>query len=244
MTITGGGFQPGETVTLHLQEIPYIDSHSDMTAVVQADGTFTNSQFSPDEHDLDIRFYLTATGSTSGTTAQTTFTDAKNVTVAFAGTGSGSVSSNPVGISCTDTGGNLSGTCTVSVGNTAQVTLTATPASPSTVGAWTVPPGYTINSGCSNRQHNVYLHPGNSLKPSLLLSIPARSAQALPTISASPTSVVADGATTSTVTVTLRDSGGNPVGGKAVSITAGSGSSIVSPASATSTASGDWPPLR
>ncbi len=238
VTITGGGFQPGETVTLHLQEIPYIDSHSDMTAVVQADGTFTNSQFSPDEHDLDIRFYLTATGSTSGTTAQTTFTDAKNVTVAFAGTGSGSVSSNPVGISCTDTGGNLSGTCTVSVGNTAQVTLTATPASPSTVGAWTVPPGYTINSGCTTGSTTCTFTLDNSAQTVIVAFNPGPVSTSTSTVSASPTSVVADGATTSTVTVTLKDSGGNPVGGKAVSITAGSGSSIVSPASATSTASG------
>jgi hypothetical protein len=33
---------------------------------------------------LDIRFYLTAVGQTSGFQAQNTFTDNKNVTVAFA----------------------------------------------------------------------------------------------------------------------------------------------------------------
>lgn len=75
VNITGGGFQPGETVTLHFQESPYYDSHPDLTAVVQADGTFSNSQFSPDVHDLNINFFLTGTGSTSSYQAQTLFAD-------------------------------------------------------------------------------------------------------------------------------------------------------------------------
>jgi hypothetical protein len=58
------------------------------------------------------------------------------------------------------------------------------------------------------------------------------------TVVASPTSVPADGATTSTVTVTLKDGMGNPVWGKTVTLTAGSGSSIISAASGPSDASG------
>jgi hypothetical protein len=149
VTITGSGWQPGETVTLSFVESPLIDTHPDLTAVADADGNIFNNQFSPDEHDLAITFALTATGNSSGLQAQTTFTDNKNVTVAFAGIGSGSVTSNPVGIICTDTGGASSGTCIFAFGNTAQVTLTATPTSPYTIGAWTVPAGYTINSGCA-----------------------------------------------------------------------------------------------
>ena len=58
------------------------------------------------------------------------------------------------------------------------------------------------------------------------------------TVVASPTSVPADNTTTSTVTVTLKDGSGNPVSGKVVTLTAGSGSSTISAASGVSNASG------
>src|SRR4029077_13085885 len=150
VTITGSGFQAGETVTIQLVESPLIDTHGPYAVQADANGNISNSSFVTDVHDIDVRFYLTAAGQTSGFQAQNTFTDNKTVTVAFAGTGSGSVSSNPAGITCTDTGGTASGNCFVSVGNNAQGTLTATPTSPSTIGAWTVPSGYTIDSGCTS----------------------------------------------------------------------------------------------
>ncbi len=78
VTITGSGWQPGETVTLQLVESPLIDTHPDMTAVADENGNIFNSQFSPDSHDVDITFTLTATGGTSGLQAQTTFTDSNN----------------------------------------------------------------------------------------------------------------------------------------------------------------------
>src|SRR5436309_10583160 len=65
VTITGTGWQPGETVTLTLVESPLIDTHPTMTAVADAFGNISNNQFSPDVHDVDVRFYLTATGSQS-----------------------------------------------------------------------------------------------------------------------------------------------------------------------------------
>jgi hypothetical protein len=75
VTITGSGWQPGETVTLSFVESPLIDTHPDLTAVADANGNIFNNQFSPDSHDIDITFTLTATGGTSGMQAQTTFTD-------------------------------------------------------------------------------------------------------------------------------------------------------------------------
>ncbi|MGB2900514.1 MAG: Ig-like domain repeat protein [Candidatus Acidiferrum sp.] len=75
VTITGSGWQPGETVTLSFLESPLIDTHPNLTAVADASGNIVNAQFSPDIHDLDIRFYLTAVGSVSGIQAQNTFTD-------------------------------------------------------------------------------------------------------------------------------------------------------------------------
>ena len=58
------------------------------------------------------------------------------------------------------------------------------------------------------------------------------------TVSASPTSITADGTTTSTVTVTLFDAFSHPVSGKTVTLAQGTGSSTISPASATTNASG------
>jgi hypothetical protein len=76
VTITGSGWQPGETVTLTIVESPLIDTHPVMTTVADGNGNIFNNQFSPDVYDLDIRFYLTAVGSQSGSQAQNTFTDA------------------------------------------------------------------------------------------------------------------------------------------------------------------------
>jgi Kelch motif protein len=74
VTITGSGWQPGETVTLSFLESPLIDTHPNLTAVADASGNIFNNQFSPDSHDIGILFYLSGAGSVSQ--AQTTFTDA------------------------------------------------------------------------------------------------------------------------------------------------------------------------
>src|SRR5258708_22319849 len=74
VTITGSGWQPGETVTLHLEESPLVDTPTDMIAVADANGNIFNNEFSPDDNDLAIKFTLTASGSLSGLQAQTTFT--------------------------------------------------------------------------------------------------------------------------------------------------------------------------
>src|SRR5205823_7709359 len=65
VTITGSGWQPGETVTLTLVESPLVDTHPTLTAVADAFGNISNTQFSPDLYDISIRFYLTASGSQS-----------------------------------------------------------------------------------------------------------------------------------------------------------------------------------
>ncbi len=80
VTITGTGWQPGETVSLTFREVPFIDEHPSLTAIVGPDGTFRNIDFAPDDADLGLRFYLTATG--AGSTAQMTFTDSKPSAVA------------------------------------------------------------------------------------------------------------------------------------------------------------------
>src|SRR5438876_7334519 len=78
VTITGSGWQPGETVSLSFLESPYYDSHPSVIAVADANGNIFNNQFSPDINDSAILFYLTATGSVSQ--AQTTFHDTNTTT--------------------------------------------------------------------------------------------------------------------------------------------------------------------
>ena len=60
------------------------------------------------------------------------------------------------------------------------------------------------------------------------------------TVTASPATVVANGSTTSTITVTLKDASGNPFAGKAVSLahTSGPGSPVITTVSGTTSASG------
>ena len=71
--ITGTGWQPGEQVRLVFQEDPAV--HDDYVLMLTADGqgNIYTDQWAPEQHDLNVRFYLTATDSKSK--AQTTFTD-------------------------------------------------------------------------------------------------------------------------------------------------------------------------
>lgn len=71
--IFGSGWQPGETVTLHLHEVPEIHDDQTLTAVADENGVIFNSDFAPAAEDFGARFYLTATGASSQ--AQTTFKD-------------------------------------------------------------------------------------------------------------------------------------------------------------------------
>lgn len=77
VTITGSGWQPGETVILRLHEVNNPEPHADLTltAIANSAGRIVNDQFMPEEHDLDVQFFLTAFGQISGSSAQTSFTD-------------------------------------------------------------------------------------------------------------------------------------------------------------------------
>ncbi len=75
VVITGKYWAPGETVRLVLTEEP--KTHADRTWAVVAndEGTFKNTDFAPDEHDLGIKFTLTATGDQSKDVATLQFLD-------------------------------------------------------------------------------------------------------------------------------------------------------------------------
>jgi hypothetical protein len=346
VTITGSGFRAGETVAISIVEDPDLDADSPIQFNLTADanGSFTDSHFEIDLADLGTYFTLTATGNTSGLTAQMTFTDSKSLTVAFSGTGSGSVTSigGSGSITCTDTAGSSSGTCSNSFGNTDTVTLTEAPSPPSTFGGWTVVGGATITSGtctststtCTFNLNNnaitvtARFNPGTATKyvvtssssvpvagsavtitaqltdsggnpvhtsgkvitwsstnggsfsagtsttdsngvatvsfttstiastvhtvtatdnttPTHLTGTsgsittqPGLGSATNSTVSASPTSVVADGSTTSTITVTLKDSNNNLVSGKTVTLAKNGGSSTISAASGPSDTNG------
>jgi hypothetical protein len=78
VTITGTGWQPGETVQLVLHEVGTGAPDTPLNAVADESGNFVNDFWAPNESHLGVRFYLTATGAHA--TAQTTFTDGRTIT--------------------------------------------------------------------------------------------------------------------------------------------------------------------
>jgi hypothetical protein len=85
--ITGTGWQPGEAVKLVFQEDPAVhedyvidrDENSNPRIVADENGNIFWDQWSPEEHDLGVRFYLMAMGQQSSRRAQVTFTDTRTV---------------------------------------------------------------------------------------------------------------------------------------------------------------------
>ena len=155
VTITGSGFQPNEQVYIYFHEFPEEYPDIFLSAVANQQGRFVVGEFAPHEIDIGRIFTLTAIGQSSGFTAQTAFKDDKRVTIAFAGSGSGTVTSasNPTQsnqLNCISTAGTASGTCQVNFDNDATLTLTAVPSSGSSIGGWNVPTGYIILSGCAS----------------------------------------------------------------------------------------------
>ena len=82
VTITGTGWQPGETVQLTLHEVGTGAPDMPLDAVADAQGNIFNDFLGIAERHLGVRFYLTATGAASR--AQTTFTDAQAWTLTIA----------------------------------------------------------------------------------------------------------------------------------------------------------------
>lgn len=75
--ITGAGWQPGETVTIHLDETPDVcPSPHVWTVVADGGGNITDESFTLDVIHIGVTFDLQATGQLSGFTASAVFTDA------------------------------------------------------------------------------------------------------------------------------------------------------------------------
>src|ERR1700678_3457424 len=78
VTIYGAGWTPGETVTLQIQETDTDDTW--LTDTADATGAFTDTSFMIQDNDGGVKFVLTATGNSSGLTAQYRFTDTVHLT--------------------------------------------------------------------------------------------------------------------------------------------------------------------
>jgi Big-like domain-containing protein/PKD domain-containing protein len=87
VTITGSGWQAGESVKLTLHMDPLRDTDTELTATADGNGAFVNTDFAPGDYDVGVRFVLTAIGATSGRRAQSTFTDGNKVTFALTAIG-------------------------------------------------------------------------------------------------------------------------------------------------------------
>ena len=78
VVISGTNWEGGETVRLTLHR----DNDTPdtlLSALADADGNISNSDYIVQQSDLDVTFLLTAVGLSSGFTAQTTFTDQSNL---------------------------------------------------------------------------------------------------------------------------------------------------------------------
>jgi hypothetical protein len=75
--ITGSGWQPNEEVTLLFQEDPAVHADYVLTVTADGEGNIYHDQWAPEEHDLNVRFYLLAKQPTAHgqRRAQMTFTD-------------------------------------------------------------------------------------------------------------------------------------------------------------------------
>src|SRR5439155_622180 len=63
--ITGGGWAPGETVTLVFVEVPQRHPDRFLKLTADASGNLYYDQWAPERHDVGVRFYVTAAGSLS-----------------------------------------------------------------------------------------------------------------------------------------------------------------------------------
>ena len=76
VVITGTGWLPGETVNMVIDHLTFNHPDQSLSAVADSRGDIIHSTYVINSTDLGESFRLTATGSTSGRTAITYFTDA------------------------------------------------------------------------------------------------------------------------------------------------------------------------
>lgn len=213
VTIAGRGFQPGETVGIVLREDPLLHEDRALTSVADTSGRFVNSSFSPELHDVGVRFIIVATGASSGMRAEATFTDATSinnngvavssstpasltagssasytVSVTFSGSGSCSVSLSvssvlPTGVTAAFSPSALTGTSSST--KTSTLTLGSTAATPSGTTPFTVLVRGTGATGSNCTSGNTNVSGTGSLTVSAPTATSVAAAAASATFSAS-----------------------------------------------------------
>src|SRR3984957_19403512 len=214
VTITGAGWAPYETVTIQIQETDTDDTW--LTDTADSTGSFTDTSFSIQDNDGGVKFVMTATGATSGQTAQYRFTDSNhldsvvigpptsrtvvagvtaNYTISFTSNGSGA---NPVTLSITTT--LPAGTTATFTPNPVDTSLTSALAITTTC---RTPPAGTTSFNVRAVADTTQNATGTLVVTACATPTPTRTATATPTATATRTATATLTATpTATATAT------------------------------------------
>src|SRR4051794_38825202 len=169
--------------------------------------------------NIDTTTSATANGTTSATTGAGTAAYAQDMILALYGTAGDASFTTPAGMTVRATVASQSGAPGV---RSATGTFDVIQAASGAVGAKT--------STITNRDMTAVMV---AIRPAA-----ATASAANPHLTAAPASVLADGTTASTVTATIKDTNGNPLPGKTVTLAKGSGSSTITTVSGVTNASG------
>jgi MBG domain (YGX type)/Galactose oxidase, central domain/Kelch motif len=231
VTVTGSGWQPGETVVLTISEDA--DTHSDFiyNAVADEAGNITNSEFAPIQNEVfqhfGMRFYVTARGAASR--ALNTFTDGNGT---IDGTIRDSVTNAVIAgatITCSDVGPNpCNNIKTTTSGANGTYSLSFQFPNNSTTANITVSaPGYATQTQSLTFTNNQTRTIDWNLVPS---------AKATPTVTVQPVSVTFDGQAHGT-TGTVAGVGGADLGAATISYNTADGQAPVNAGSYVATGS-------
>ncbi|NUR75804.1 MAG: hypothetical protein HOQ28_05890, partial [Thermoleophilia bacterium] len=169
--------------------------------------------------NIDTSTTATANATTSAATAAGTATYAQDMILALYGTAGDSSFTTPTGMSVRSSVSSQSGAPSV---RSSSGSFDVIQAASGAVGA--------KSSTITNRDMTAVMV---AIRPAA-----ATASASLSTLSASPTSVLADGSTTSTVTATILDTNGNPLSGKTVTLAKSGGSSTITTVSGTTDSAG------
>jgi hypothetical protein len=142
--ISGTGWQGGETVNIILHEDPHTHTERRLTATANSDGNF-QINYLVEAHDFGVTFIVGAKGSSSGRTAQTTFTDARQFQVAITPTSAAQNVSQSYQITVTnnstnnETIGSVEVTIPAGVGTPTSMSVVATESDGVTIRPWSAP---------------------------------------------------------------------------------------------------------
>ena len=239
VVVTGTGWQPSEWVSLAVNSTTSgADTPPVVTTQATASGEIADSFWAPDNTDINARFYLKATGQSSGFQAQNTFTDAATVSVTVAGNGYVyGTGSSPAKWYCSypaNTPLTLSGytySCTPSINGGTTDDLVAVPTSGYSVGTWTLGSGVTKQSGCTAADADCDITAGSgtdTLGLSFLQSQTITVTAAAPSTAAYDSTFNVAATASSGLTVAITVSGGCSIAGGTVTMTSPSTSCVVS----------------